>query len=49
MVEGMGVDGGLDFLRYPVGMRPPGTRESVDEAFRPVGLVVTPDLVELLA
>ena len=49
VIQGMGEDGGPHLLRDPVGMRPPGARQPVHETFRPVGLVVAPDLVELLA
>ena len=48
VIEAMGEDGGLDLLGDPVGMRPSCTRQPVDEALRPVGLIVAPDLVELL-
>ena len=42
-------NGRLDFRRHPVGMWPSGTRHTVEQAFRTIGLEVAPDLVELLA
>ena len=39
----------LDFGRNAVRVRPLGTRESVDQAVRAVGLEVPPDFIELLS
>ena len=45
----MSQDRGLDRFGDPVGMWTLGAREPVDEALCPVGLIVAPDLIELLA
>ena len=38
----------LDLRRHPVGVWAFGARQAVDQAVRPIGLIVAPDLVELL-
>ena len=48
MVKGMVENGCLDLGCHPVGVWPPRPRQPVDQAFRPIGLEVPPDLVELL-
>ncbi len=48
VIERVGEDRLLDLLRHPVGVRPPGARQPVDQPLGAVGLVVAPDLVELL-
>jgi len=49
MFKGVGQDGILHLLGYPVRMRSAGSRQTIDNALSPIDLEVAADLVELLA
>jgi hypothetical protein len=49
MFKGVGENGGFNLLRDPVEMRAFCPRQPVNQAVRPIGLEVAPDLIELLA